>query len=450
MPTFTGTNSGELIAGTSGDDTIFGLGGNDTLQGLAGNDTLDGGSGNDILTGGPGIDTLTGGTGADTFLDTAAGLNGDTITDFSLGDRIQITDLTKENGNIQIVGNTITYAGGSVTVDGLANLSGRIAIRDIQGGGVEIRLQPLAHTDFNGDGISDLMFREAGGTMSEWLGQGSSGAFAWNPNAGFQVGTDWSMLGFGDFNADGMMDILWRQSTTGKFMVWDGKADGTFAWAVNYDLPTSYTFAGIGDFNGDGHSDIMWRDASGTLSEWLGQSNGSFAWNPNAAFQLSTDWQLASSSDFNGDGYGDLVWRSSTSGQVMEWLGQPDGTFAWSTNYDLSNNFHLAGTGDFNGDGIADLMWRDSSGNLSEWLGQANGGFAWNPNAIYNMSNDWELAATGDYNHDGTDDLIWRSDSTGQVIEWLGQSDGTFVVNQNVHYNVGTNFHIQPPSDHFL
>jgi hypothetical protein len=219
---------------------------------------------------------------------------------------------------------------------------------------------------------------------------------------------------------------------------------------VSYSLPSSYTFAGIGDFNGDGRSDVLWRDASGTLSEWLGQSNGSFAWNSKAAFQIGTDWQLAGTGDFNGDGIDDLLWRNSGTGQATEWLGQSDGTFAWNANFNLSTNFHLAGTGDFNGDGITDLMWRDASGNLSEWLGQSNGSFAWNPNAIYSMSNDWELAGTGDYNHDGVDDLLWRSDSTGRVIEWLGHSDGTFSVNPNAQYDVGTNFHVQPPSDHFL
>ena len=38
------------------------------------------------------LDTLTGGANADTFADTAAGLNGDTITDLQAGDSIVITD----------------------------------------------------------------------------------------------------------------------------------------------------------------------------------------------------------------------------------------------------------------------------------------------------------------------------------------------------------------------
>ena len=52
-----------------------------------------------MLTGGvQGADSLTGGAATDTFRDTAAGLNGNTITDFAAGDRIVITDATLRPG----------------------------------------------------------------------------------------------------------------------------------------------------------------------------------------------------------------------------------------------------------------------------------------------------------------------------------------------------------------
>ena len=119
MPTLTGTDQNDNIIGSDIDDVISGLGGNDQLTGNAGNDTIIGGSGDDILTGGSGIDTLTGGDDVDRFRDTAAGFNGDTITDFLPGDRIQITDLNLATANVSVVGSTIIYNGGSVTVDNL-------------------------------------------------------------------------------------------------------------------------------------------------------------------------------------------------------------------------------------------------------------------------------------------------------------------------------------------
>jgi Ca2+-binding RTX toxin-like protein len=65
------------------------------ITGGAGNDVLMGSNGADKLTGGSGADTLTGGGGADIFrfdllanISNAAGLNVDTISDFSVGDKI--------------------------------------------------------------------------------------------------------------------------------------------------------------------------------------------------------------------------------------------------------------------------------------------------------------------------------------------------------------------------
>lgn len=451
MSTINLTNGSDIfIDSNNTGDTINGLGGNDQITGGNGNDIINGGDGNDILTGGLGSDILTGGNGQDIFRDTAAGLNGDHITDLLPGDSIVITDLTTATANFGINGNSITYGNGmSVTVDNLG--PGRLFFNNLQSGGVQIKLVEAAHSDFNGDGISDFMWRDSSGTMSEWLGS-KGGGFHWNPASGFSVGTDWSMLGFGDFNGDGTNDILWRQSSTGTVMEWLANAQGNFAWNVNYDLPTTYQFQTLGDFNGDGREDIMWRAPDGTLSEWLGQPNGSFAWNPNAAMQLTTDWQLIGSGDFNGDGHDDLLWRQDTSGIVMEWLANDQGGFAWNVNYPLASNFHFVGTGDFNGDGISDVLWRNDAGTLSEWLGQSNGSFQWNPNAAFTVPTDSQVVGIGDYNGDGIDDILWET-SGGHVYQWLGQVNGntsTFALNQNVQYDVGTSLHAQPPADHLM
>jgi len=65
-----------------------------TAIGSNGNDTITAAAINQTLTGGGGTDTLIGYAGGyDTFQDTAAGLNGDTITNFVPTDQIDITNL---------------------------------------------------------------------------------------------------------------------------------------------------------------------------------------------------------------------------------------------------------------------------------------------------------------------------------------------------------------------
>lgn len=81
------------ILGSNSADTFKGSAGNDLILGNGGDDVLNGGAGNDTISGGTGLDTLTGGAGSDVFKDTVANLTGDTVTDFGLGDKIQISNL---------------------------------------------------------------------------------------------------------------------------------------------------------------------------------------------------------------------------------------------------------------------------------------------------------------------------------------------------------------------
>ena len=96
----TGNGSDNMLAGNGNANTLIGLGGADTLDGNDGNDTLDGGAGvdqlrggtgNDQLDGGAGDDQLAGGGGNDVFMLAAQGNGVDQISDFALGDAIQIT-----------------------------------------------------------------------------------------------------------------------------------------------------------------------------------------------------------------------------------------------------------------------------------------------------------------------------------------------------------------------
>ncbi|MGP2493936.1 DUF4214 domain-containing protein [Mesorhizobium sp. PUT5] len=101
----------------NGDVTFVGGDFGDVLIGGSGDDVLVGGGGDDILVGGPGANTLTGGPGNDIFRGSAEDLDGDTITDFSLGDRIQLTGSeTFQTVNLLPGGTQLQY-----TVTGDAN-----------------------------------------------------------------------------------------------------------------------------------------------------------------------------------------------------------------------------------------------------------------------------------------------------------------------------------------
>jgi len=446
-----GDDGNNIIVGTDDNDLLQGLGGNDFLSGGLGNDRLEGGTGSDVLTGGPGIDTLNGGAGIDTFQDTAAGLNGDTIEDFQIGDRIQITDLTRANADIGIDGNLLTYNGGSVDI---ANLGpGRFVIREIVSGGVEIRLQEPAHNDFNGDGVSDILWQNDNGTVRDWLGQPPDGNFVGNiDKVNILTGPEWHVIGTGDFNGDGYVDVLW-QHDNGTVRDWLGQPDGSFAGNIDkVNIVTDWKAIGTGDFNGDGRADILWQNANGTVRDWLGQADGSFAGNADHV-NIVTDWKAIGTGDFNGDGFDDILWQNAN-GTVRDWLGHADGTFTGNidkVNIVTGPDWHAIGTGDFNGDGLTDILWRNDNGTIREWLGQADGSFAGNIDHVnFVPPAGMHVVDIGDYNGDAIDDLLWQT-GDGTVTNWLGQTDGSFVDNSaHVNIHTGTEWHAQAPFVHDL
>jgi hypothetical protein len=449
MPTLTGGPDNDLIIGTDDIDTISGLAGNDELRGMDGADIIDGGSGDDLITGGLGADVMTGGSGVDRFRDTVAGLNGDRITDFLPGDRIQITDLTPQNANIGINGSAITFNGGSVTIDNLG--PGRLIVRAIQTGGVEVRLQQIAKSDFNGDGKSDVLWRNDNGWFTSWTANvNGNGGFASNDANHFNaIPVQWQVVGTGDFNGDGRADVVWR-NTNGSFTNWLSQANGTFssndanAWEV---VPTSWKVDGVGDFNGDGRDDLIWRNDNGTFTTWLAQADGGFVSNDaNSLTVLPTNWKVSDTGDFNGDGRDDIIWRRDD-GAFTTWLSQPNGSFvsndtnSWAL---VPTNWKVEGTGDFNGDGADDIVWRRDDGAFTTWLSTGNGSFVSNDaNSWAVIPTTWQVVETGDYNGDGRDDILWRR-SDGGFTNWLSTGNGSFVSNDLNAFTVIPNaWHVQ-------
>lgn len=310
-------------------------------------------------------------------------------------------------------------------------------------------------TDFNGDGINDILWRNDAGDFSNWLGT-QSGAFVGNDgNAFMHVSTDWKVVGTGDFNGDGIDDVLWRNTSTWAFTDWLGTPAGGYvvndANALVTTVGSDWKVVGIGDFNGDGMSDILWRNNSGQLSDWLGRPNGSFAPNDTNALQMiGTDWKVAGTGDFNGDHRDDIVWRND-SGEFSEWLGQTNGGFVSNggiAGAQVITDWKIAGVADFNGDGRSDVLWRKTSnGQIANWLANPNGSFTDNAsNSSYMPDLSWSVVAVNDYNGDGYGDILWRK-SDGALSDWLGTSVGAFTNNGAVALTyVPTNWYVLGPS----
>jgi hypothetical protein len=261
----------------------------------------------------------------------------------------------------------------------------------------------LGAHDFNGDGNSDILWRNDSGAVATWdMNDRSSGGLVIA-----NVSNDWHVAGTGDFNGDGKSDILWRNDS-GAVATWNMN-DRSSNGAVIANVSNDWHIAGTGDFNGDGKSDILWRNDSGAVATWNMNDRSS---NGAVIANVSNDWHIAGTGDFNGDNKADILWRND-SGAVATW-DMNDRSSSGAVIANVSNDWHIAGTGDFNGDGKTDILWRNDSGAVATW-DMNDRSFA--GLVIATVPNDWHIAGTGDFNGDHKTDILWRNDD-GSVATW--------------------------------
>jgi len=277
--------------------------------------------------------------------------------------------------------------------------------------------------DFNGDGMSDILWRDIAGDVGVWLMNGttiSSGTVIGN------VPDSWMIAGQHDFNGDGSADILWRDAS-GNVAIWLMNGTTPLSQILVANVPTTWTIVGTGDFNGDGMSDILWRDNSGNVAIWL--MNGTSILSTAVVANVPAIWAVAGTADFNGDGMTDILWRDS-SGDVAIWLMNSTVISTAGIVTNVPANWSIVGTGDFNSDGRSDILWRDTSGNVAIWL--MNGMTLSSSTVVANVPTNWSIAETGDFNGDGMSDILWR-DTSGDVAIWLMNgttiSSGTVIAN---------------------
>jgi ELWxxDGT repeat protein len=184
--------------------------------------------------------------------------------------------------------------------------------------------------DFNGDGKTDILWQHEGVSTCIWLMD------RLNRLASKCYDTpevDWKIAGLGDFNGDRQTDIFWHKTSDPTFN-WTGiwQMDGAplpdgvriASGGCFHNLGKEWGLEGFGDFNGDGETDILWRHIDGTTRIWLMDGvkipcpvQDDF--DPSNRPLMPAAWQVKGFEDFNGDGKSDVLWQH-TDGTVYVWL----------------------------------------------------------------------------------------------------------------------------------
>ena len=272
-------------------------------------------------------------------------------------------------------------------------------------------LPRVAKSDYNGDGYSDLFWRNGQtGQNAIWLSAG------WERQRRVVTVTNlaWQMTSDGDFNGDGKSDALWHNPDTGASVIW---------WSGEYSRQKALTritnslwqIAGTGDFDGDGKADILWRNMStGANAIWR---SGNFIDQLPVASVSDTQWLVAGVDDFNGDGQDDLLWHHEDSGANVIWRSAQLSNSQSVTDV-TDRQWGIAGTGDFDGDRVADILWRNFITGANVIWRKGNSSAPRIP--VSGLDNHWEVATIGDYDGNGKSDIVWRHGSDGRNMIWRG------------------------------
>jgi FG-GAP-like repeat/Dockerin type I domain/CARDB len=331
--------------------------------------------------------------------------------------------------------------------------------------------------DYDGDGVVDITVlagvRFFGAEQLTTLLGNGDGTFQPELRYGiFGTSSRIESITTGDFNSDGLSDVAMANARSDEVLVAVARTDRTPLAPRVFEPTLSFKVGGepdgitTGDYNGDGVLDLVTVNAdtggsallsdSRDLSLLLGNGDGTFR--DEQRFGAGNAGAPLTSADFNGDGVMDLAGRIVIPRSVAEGeksglrilLGNNDGTFQPPRTFLLESYISIV-TGDFNSDGVTDIATPTgarfhvpigvvivvgsggTSGEeeiemdaVSVVLGNGDGTFP----VLQLYSGVEGLFVVGGFNDDGAADLVsyYRNENTGdrELFVSLSNRDRTF------------------------
>ena len=278
------------------------------------------------------------------------------------------------------------------------------------------------------------LWRNPAGGLDIWQTTGSvidaKGTFAATATpAGSQL------MATADFDADGIDDILWKDTAKGQFYIWfmengtvrkdnidkyleDGAS--TALVAKNSD----WKIVGIEDIDIDGNIDLLLRNqVSGEMNAWF--MKGSKLTNDVSlttnGLRLYSDWQIS------GFSSGCILWRNTNNNAVVTWNIDRTGIKLGQlvVPIPISQDWKVVAFRDFNKDGIADVLWRNSQSETIVFWKMKNTFETPLEGVGYQVSNNFRISAIEDFTGDGRPDILFWNGKSKQVDSSFG---GTIVL----------------------
>ncbi len=296
--------------------------------------------------------------------------------------------------------------------------------------------------DGNGDGVSDVLFRNdvTGQLIARNMDSGNG--VSWQlltPG----LNTDYVPVGSGDTDGNFNADAFIQQQSTGRVILALNGPNGFTGWGLaTPNLTPDWKARAVYDVNHDGSTDVIVQDQTNGNTLVANVINGNFASWTVVTFSLNANWVVEGVGDIQKTGYGDIVMRDQTTGTIM-YVDMTGGT-AHGFNTVVTNlgaNWVVRGVGDINGDGYADLIVQDSNTGATQYADMSGGSFhGWHA-VTSALSTDYVAKGVYDLHGNGAVDIVFQQQSTGATI-YAEMSGGTFNHFGNVYNAALAGWHL--------
>jgi len=301
-----------------------------------------------------------------------------------------------------------------------------------------IGIQDAVPFDFDGDGISDLVFQDEGsgagpnaGTPQIWLWNGTG---VTSETTLTDPGSNWQVVAAGDFNHDNHADIV-LQNTDGLPEIWFMNGTSVTSTATLPDPGPSWHVIATGDFNADGNPDILLQNTDGLPAMW--ELNGTSVVAAAVLPDPGPSWRAIGTGDFNGDGKSDILWQNAD-GLPVIWEMNGTSIIGSGELPDPGPSWHIIGAGDFNGDGRSDILLQNTDGLPAIW--EMNGTSIVAAALLPNPGTSWHAIGTGEFLGNGTFDIVWQN-TDGLPAIWM--MNGFSITAGDVLANPGQSWQLQ-------
>ncbi len=219
-------------------------------------------------------------------------------------------------------------------------------------------------------------------------------------------------VAYGDFNGDGLQDVVVTGGGSNTVSVFTAQKDGTFAPRVDYKMPPiPYVFnfnVTVADLNGNHRPDILVSGGNPVGYVAIFHNNGDGTFNPTPqVISVGYGPDIVKTADLRNNGRQDLITGNNFAADVSVRLNNGNGTFGPERHYPVGPGPQGMVVADVNHDGIPDIITGNFGrieDSLSVLIGRGNGTFY--PARDYAAGNSINDVAVGDLTGNGVQSAV--------------------------------------------